>query len=294
MQKIVPHLWFDTQAKEAARFYVDAFGGGSKILQEGTIDDTPTGSVDTVSLQILGLEFIFLSAGPGFTITPAISFMVSCGSPEEVDALWAKLSDGGTVMMELGEYPFSPRFGWVQDRFGVSWQLSFVAGTLPLQRVTPMLMYTGDAAGKAEEAIARYAAVFGGSAGGAMRYGPDEAPDREGTIKFISFELLGVQFAAMDSAHTHAFTFTEAVSLMVRCETQDEIDRYWTLSANPEAEQCGWLQDAYGVSWQVVPASLDAMLLGGTPEQRERVTGAFLSMKKFDIALLEAAYAGEG
>jgi predicted 3-demethylubiquinone-9 3-methyltransferase (glyoxalase superfamily) len=96
----------------------------------------------------------------------------------------------------------------------------------------------------------------------------------------------------MDSAQAHDFTFNEAISLMVNCNNQEEIDYYWgKLSAVPESEQCGWLKDSYGVSWQVVPAGLDDMLQNGTREQVDRVTEAFLQMKKFDLAELERAYA---
>jgi predicted 3-demethylubiquinone-9 3-methyltransferase (glyoxalase superfamily) len=95
----------------------------------------------------------------------------------------------------------------------------------------------------------------------------------------------------MDSSIEHAFGLNEAVSLLVNCDTQEEIDYYWEkLSAVPEAEQCGWLKDKYGVSWQVSSSRLSDMMTEGTPEQIERVTQAFLKMKKFDLAELEAAY----
>ena len=98
----------------------------------------------------------------------------------------------------------------------------------------------------------------------------------------------------MDSARDHGFSFNEAISFMVGCDNQEEIDYYWDrLSAVPEAEQCGWLKDKFGVSWQVVPSVLDQMLTKGTPEQIARVTQAFLPMKKFDLAELEKAYEGE-
>ena len=97
----------------------------------------------------------------------------------------------------------------------------------------------------------------------------------------------------MDSAREHDFGFNEAISFIVSCETQEEIDHYWeSLSADPEAEQCGWLKDRFGLSWQVVPSAMDEMLGNGTKEQIARVTEAFLQMKKFDIAELQRAYEG--
>lgn len=110
---------------------------------------------------------------------------------------------------------------------------------------------------------------------------------------FSDFMLENTWFTAMDSAHVHNFQFNEAVSLLINCETQEEIDYYWErLSAVPNAEQCGWLKDKYGVSWQISSVLLDKMMTEGTPEQRGRVTKAFMKMKKFDLAELEKAYLG--
>lgn len=98
----------------------------------------------------------------------------------------------------------------------------------------------------------------------------------------------------MDSALEHDFSFNEAISFMVQCATQEEIDRYWgKLSAVPEAEQCGWLKDKYGLSWQIVPTILGELLGGDDGERSGRVTQAFLAMKKFDISKLQEAYDGK-
>lgn len=153
MQKITPHLWFDTQAKEAAEFYTSIFPD-SMVTNITTLHDTPSGDCDVVSFTLSGQEFMAISGGPVFKLNPAISFMVSC-------------------------------------------------------------------------------------------------------------------------------------------DTQSELDDYWKkLSAVPEAEQCGWLQDKFGLSWQIVPSTLNDMLKNGTREQIDRVTQALLPMKKFDIAALTAAYEG--
>jgi predicted 3-demethylubiquinone-9 3-methyltransferase (glyoxalase superfamily) len=124
-----------------------------------------------------------------------------------------------------------------------------------------------------------------------LRYGKDEEPDKEGTIKHAAFTLLGQEFAAMDSAHAHAFAFNEAISFMVHCDTQAEIDDAWgKLSAVPAAEQCGWLKDKYGLSWQIVPTTMDEMMANGTRDQIDRLTQAFLPMKKLVIAELEKGF----
>lgn len=289
---ITPHLWYDTQAAEAAELYVGTFPH-SRVTNVTTIRDTPSGDCDVVAFELIGQPFMAISAGPLFRFNPSVSFLVACGSAEEVDELWAGLAEGGEVLMPLGSYPYSDRYGWTQDRYGLSWQV-MLTEEVPAQRIIPTLMFVGDARGRAEEAVDHYTSVFDDSeVVGMLRYGPGEEPDRDGTVKHAGFTLGGQSFGAMDSAHGHDFGFNEAVSLMVGCDTQAEIDRYWeALSAVPEAEQCGWLKDRFGVSWQVVPSSLSEMMSHGTPEQLDRVTQAFLPMKKFDLAELERAYRG--
>lgn len=289
--QITPHLWFDKEAKEAAEFYTSIFDD-SKIKDTTTLHNTPSGSVDIVTIALSGQELTLISAGPLFKFTPAISFLVACGTKEEVDGLWGKLSQGGSALMELGAYPFSERYGWVQDKYGLSWQVMFMGERKIKQKITPTLMFVGEVCGKSEEAINFYASVFrNAKVGDILRYGKGEAPDKEGTIKHAAFTLEGQDFAAMDSAHEHNFTFNEAISFMVHCDTQKEIDYYWgELSADPKAEQCGWLKDKYGLSWQIVPNAMDEMLKDKDEKKIARVTEAFLKMKKFDIAELKEAY----
>ncbi len=110
-------------------------------------------------------------------------------------------------------------------------------------------------------------------------------------MKHASFALEGESFAVMDSARAHRFAFNEAISFIVHCNTQKEIDYFWSkLSADPKVEQCGWLKDKSGLSWQVVPTVMDEMLIDKDPLKLERVTQEFLKMKKFDIAKLQQAY----
>ena len=293
MQKITPHLWFDREALEAAGFYISVF---KDSIQNSTtkLHGTPSSRVDIVSIDLMGQEFTLISAGPFFKFNPLVSFLVACREKSDVDMLWEKLSKGGSALMELGEYPFSERYGWVQDRYGLSWQIMFMGGYDIKQNITPTLMFTDKQWGKAEDAINFYASVFRDSeVGDILRYRKGEEPDRVGTIKHASFRLEGMEFAAMDSARIHDFAFNEAISFVVHCETQDEIDYYWGhLSADPQAEQCGWLKDRYGVSWQIVPTILDQMLSDQDREKVARVTEAFLKMKKFDIEALVRAYKG--
>jgi len=301
MHKITPHLWFDKEAKEAAEFYTSLFPD-SKVTNIMTLHNTPSGDTDIVSFELWGTEFQSISAGPLFKFNPSISFMVNFGPPQlpdkkeatkKLDTIWEALSDGGQALMPLDKYPFSERYGWVQDKYGLSWQL-ILTGDEGEARPTilPSLLFVGDKAGKAEEAMNFYVSQFENSRIGTVaRYPAGREPDKEGTIMFEDFMLEGEWFAAMDSAHPqHSFDFNEAISFMVNCKDQPEIDKYWKLSSVPEAEQCGWLKDKFGVSWQVVPTALGEMMKNGTREQIDRVTQAFLPMKKFDIAKLEEAY----
>lgn len=303
--KITPHLWFDKEAPEAASFYVSLFPG-SGIINTTTMENTPSGDCDVVTFQLWGQRFMAISAGPHFKFNPSISLMVnfdpaqfsSSATPQKdaqqkLDEVWNKLSDGGKVLMPLDKYPFSERYGWIEDKYGLSWQLILTnpAGE-PRPPIIPSLMFTGEKCGKAEDAINFYLSVFEDSEQGAIhRYGKDQQPDQEGTVMFADFRIGDTWFAAMDSAHRHEFDFNEAISLLVNCESQAEIDDYWhKLSSDPLAEQCGWLKDQYGLSWQISPAAMEYMMRNGTREQINRVTQAFLPMKKLDIATIQKAY----
>ncbi len=284
MQKIVPHLWFNKEAVQAAEFYVAAFGSstsspqaaGSKITHTAVLRDTPSGDCDIVSFDLAGYSFMGISAGPYFKLNPSISFMLNFDPSNDkdarknLDALWCKLSDGGKVLMPLDTYPFSDHYGWIQDKFGVNWQLML---TKPEREsrpfITPSLMFTGDITGKANEAIDFYVSVFKDSKRGLTApYPPGASPEPAAKLMFAEFMLQGQWFTAMDSGHMHKFGFSEAISLLVRCKDQKEIDYYWNLlSAVPEAEQCGWLKDKYGLSWQVSPVDLETMMQSGDQEK---------------------------
>lgn len=159
MDKITPHLWFDREAVEAAEFYTATFPD-SKVIDVTTIPDTPSGDTDVVTFQLCGQTFQAISAGPLFSFNPSVSFAVSCDTVEEVDGLWTRLADGGTALMPLDTYPFSERYGWIQDRYGLSWQIAYAGDGEATQRITPTLMFVGQVCGKAEEAIALYTSVF--------------------------------------------------------------------------------------------------------------------------------------
>ncbi len=301
MPNITTHLWFDTQAKEATALYASLFQN-SKINSIRTITDTPSGDCDIVSFTLANQEFMAISAGPYFKFNPSISMFVVFDTEEDIKKTWDALIDGGKALMEYNTYPWAQKYGWLQDKYGLSWQLSWVGnrGEEPFdaaqgkQKITPLMMFTQDTAGKTKEAVEFYSSIFPNSKTDMMVPYEKGEGDTEGFIKHSRFTLNAQNFMAMDSSGKHDFIFNEAISFIVNCDTQEEIDFYWEkLSAVPESEQCGWLKDKFGVSWQVVPTAMNEMMASGNAEQIARVTEAFLKMKKFDIAKLQEAFDGK-
>ncbi len=292
IQKITPHLWFNKEAREAAVFYTSLFEN-SKVKNITTITGTPSGDCDVVMFDLSGQEFMAISGGIDFKFNPSISFFVVFDNEEKIDEVWKKLEGGGKVLMPYKAYPWAHKYGWLEDKYGLSWQLSWSEYHKVEQKITPLLMFTKDVAGKTKEAIGRYTGIFPNSKVEVVVPYNKEDGDKEGFIKHSRFTLCGQSFMAMDSSLPHDFTFSETLSFIVSCDTQEEIDYYWEkLSAVPEAEQCGWLKDKYGVSWQIVPSVMNEMMTSGDKEKIARVTQAFLKMKKFDIEDLKKMYKG--
>jgi predicted 3-demethylubiquinone-9 3-methyltransferase (glyoxalase superfamily) len=293
MQKIYPHLWYDKEAKEAAAFYTSLFPN-SKVGKVTTLTDTPSGDCDIVSFKLAGDDFMAISAGPLFKFNPSISMFTVFDSEEEIKAVWDKLIDGGKALMPYDTYPWANKYGWLEDKYGLTWQLSWSEHHKLTQKITPLLMFTQSGAGKAKEAIEYYTSILPDSKIDMIVPYEKGDGDKEGFIKHSRFTLCGRGFMAMDSSGPHEFVFNEAISIVVSCDTQAELDQYWAkLSAVPESEQCGWCKDKFGVCWQIVPKALDKMMESGSKEQIARVTQAFLQMKKFDVKKLEEAYGEE-
>jgi predicted 3-demethylubiquinone-9 3-methyltransferase (glyoxalase superfamily) len=298
---IVPCLWFDDQATAAADFYTSTFPGGrvTAVSHYPESSDNPSGkprgSVLTVEFEVAGQHFTALNGGPQFTINPSLSFFAYVDTVDEAERLFAQLSSGGRVLMEIAEYPWSPRYGWTQDRFGVSWQV--IAGRRPpgAPAIAPCLMFNGRQHGKAESALQNYARIFRNARVDAIeRYARGEGPaSAEGTVKHGRIAVGDQTLIAMDSHVEHGFTFNEAVSLQIMCDDQTEIDQYWAaLSDGGEQGPCGWLKDPYGVSWQVVPSSIAQFLTSKDTAARDRAFKAVMKMGKLDIAAIQSAFAG--
>jgi predicted 3-demethylubiquinone-9 3-methyltransferase (glyoxalase superfamily) len=294
MQRIVPNLWFNQNAAKAAKFYATVFPDGrvtdtQYYPADGLLDFQSefAGQELTVSFEIGGYRFIAINAGAEFTVNHSVSFLLNfdpASDPDarvHLDALWAALAEGGQVLMPLGEYPHSARYGWVQDRFGISWQLILTnpAGE-PRPFIVPTLLFGDRVQNQAAEAAAYYTKAFPGSRIGAdVRYPAQTGPATPGAVMFTDIELFGQWFALMDAAVEQDVTFNCGISLMLECVDQAEIDHYWELlSAVPEAEQCGWCADRFGLSWQIVPAKLGELIVSSDSY------ATLMGMKKIEIA----------
>ncbi len=267
----------------------------SRITSVQVMKDTPGGDSTSVGFELAEQPFMAISAGPYFKLNPSISLMVLCETEEEIDRLWLALSEGGKELMPLQEYPFSRRYGWIVDRFGLTWQLDWTEEPIE-QKIVPTFLFSNEAAGKTEDAMKFYTEVIPNSKiEDVYPYEEGESENPNAKVQFASFRLNGMQFYAMDNGMDTSgdenLNFNEAFSLMIMCEDQDEIDYFWDkMSAVSESEQCGWIKDKFGVSWQIVPEKLDELLSTGTPEQIYNVVQTFLPMKKLDIATLEKAW----
>ncbi|MCX6319154.1 MAG: VOC family protein [Bacteroidetes bacterium] len=274
MGKISTCLWFDGKAKEAAELYT------SVVKQGRIISESPM----VVMMELNGRRVMGLNGGPMFTINPSISFTLTCSSVVETRAAWDKLVDGGSVLMDINTYPWSECYGWLKDKFGMTWQITVAVGDIKEETLTPSFLFTGKVFGRAGEAITFYSDIFAGSGTNVLVQYPPGDP-HAGNTMFASFHLMGHPLIAMDGPGEHAYQFNEAVSLVVNCNTQEEIDYYWNKLTEEGAEsQCGWLKDKFGVSWQIVPVVLGQLM--SDPERAPRVVQAFMQMKKMDIATL--------
>lgn len=302
MQKIIPHLTFKNHAEEAVNLYISVFKN-SKILNSSrfTEDDMkelsrlpeeirpgPAGVIKSIGFQLNGYDFIAVNGGPYFRFTPSTSFFVICETENEIDTLYQKLSEDGEILMPLQKYDFSKKYAWINDKFGVSWQLMLDGKS---QSITPFLMFVGEHYGKAEEAVNFYTSIFSDSKINTIAYYGDEHPTEKGKVVHASFMLKGQEIMAMESGLDHNFNFTEGISLYVNCDTQEEIDHLWEkLTEGGEEQECGWLKDRYGVSWQIAPTIAWEMVNDPDPAKAQRVSTAIFRMKKLDIKELEKAY----
>jgi predicted 3-demethylubiquinone-9 3-methyltransferase (glyoxalase superfamily) len=272
-ESITPCLWFNNQAHEAGEFYSSAFENAKVVMQSPIVTE----------IEVYGQHITLLDGGPMYRPNPSISFFYVCTSQDEINHIWAAFAKEGEILMPLDTYDWSEKYGWINDKYGISWQFALGKIEEVGQKITPCLMFTRDQYGRAEEAIHHYSSIFKNSGSdGILHYGNNEAPDEEGKVKHAQVTLDGQKFMFMDSAHSHSFSFSEGVSLTIHCETQEEIDYYWEkLTEGGKESRCGWLKDRFGVSWQVIPTILNKIMTD--PAKAGKAAQAFMQMRKFDI-----------
>ncbi|MDO4242463.1 MAG: VOC family protein [Actinomyces sp.] len=296
-QRIVPSLWFDHTALEGARFHVEVFraalgglAGGesstgvtqvSRYPRQGLADFQQefAGDVLEVRYRLAGFELSAINAGDEFAMDPSLSLAITLDpalvedAPTRLHALHdGLLADGGRELMALQEYDFAPLYTWVQDRYGMTWQLAVgsheaqdgSAEACGAVRIVPSLLFDGEDS-RAAEALRTWVEVldraFGASRLGPMRFYQRQGRQHADSLLHGSAVLAGVPVSAMDNGGEQDFGFSCALSLQVMCDTQEQVDTVWDgLSAVPEAEICGWLRDRFGLSWQVCPANVTELM----------------------------------
>jgi predicted 3-demethylubiquinone-9 3-methyltransferase (glyoxalase superfamily) len=265
-------LWFDRQAKEAFDFYATVFKDDISLKSENPM---------AVNYTLGGRRFMHLNGGPGFKINPSISFFYNASTEEELKNIWDKLSADSKILMPLNTYPWSPLYGWCEDKFGVNWQLMLQHDSIT--KVVPNIMFTKENVGKAKEAIKNFTSIFPKSETVFISTYEKGEGDIEGNVKYAQFLLNGLPYCAMESSGNHEFSFNEGVSFVVMVDTQEEIDYYWDhLGKNGQPGKCGWIKDQYGISWQVAPSIIAKLM--SDPKTAPKATYAFLQMSKFIIA----------
>ena len=281
---IFPCLWFNGDGKEAADFYCEIFNG--KITA-----DTPV----VLNIELFGQKLMFLNAGPQFEKNASISFTILCETEDEVQQYWNELVKNGTILMELAEYPWSKKYGWVRDQFGVTWQI-YLGEKLGDQNIIPTLMFIYQNNGQAQKAIEFYTSIFPNSkVGGILKYGEgvgNENHEVAENVQHADFEIDHYKIFCMDNSHDHQFHFNEGISIVVMTDDQKQTDHLWnSLVAGGRPSMCGWLKDQFGVSWQIVPKKLlELMNDFDQPIKAQKVVEAMMSMQKIEISDLENAY----
>ncbi|KNB60691.1 VOC family protein [Chryseobacterium sp. Hurlbut01] len=281
---IFPCLWYDGDAKESADFYCQVFGGTITT-------DTPV----VLNIEFFGQKLMLLNGGPQFKKNASVSFMVLCETEEEVEKYWSPLSENGLVLMELGEYPWSKKYGWVRDRFGVTWQV-YLGEKQGEQKIIPTLMFIHENNGKAMEAMELYTEVFPNSKiGNVLKYGDgvgNESHEIPENVQHAHFEIDDYSFFCMDNSYDHEFDFNEGISIVVMTDNQEQTDHLWdSLTKDGGRESmCGWLKDKFGMSWQIVPKKLIQLMNDPHQEKAQKVVQAMMKMQKIVISDLEEAY----
>lgn len=279
---LYPCIWFENNGTEAAQYYSTIFPNTHIITDNGMVQ----------ILSINGQYMMFLTAGPVFKPNASVSFLIANKDETETERLFNELKKEGAVLMPLDSYPFSKKYGWVLDKYGITWQLYTGEKGNTDQYFTPTLMFINQQNGRAKEAINYYTKLFPHShTEGVLEY--DGSEDINGNVQHAQFNINGYTLACMDSSLSHPFDFDEGISIVVMTKDQEETDYYWdNMTKDGGAEsKCGWLKDKFGLSWQIVPKKSIELLNHSDAAIAKKVTDVLMKMNKIIIADLEAAAA---
>ncbi len=272
---LTPCFWYASAASEAFELYKEALPGAEITRDNGFLVELTLGT-STIS---------GMNGGPLYRPNQTLSIYTELPSVAAVETSYAKLTEGKhEVLMPLSQNPWSPAYAWIADAWGVHWQLICVPDVEP--RLCAALMFTGRQAGRAAEAMALFGAAFAKTAVLSEARYPETAGADAGLVMHAQLQLDGDKLVLFDSATSPAANFTEGGSLMVTCDTQAEIDRYWKLltAGGGQPGRCGWCKDRFGVSWQIIPAELANWL--SNPRTAQRVGERMQAMGKLVIAEL--------
>lgn len=281
---ILPCLWYDGDGKQSAEFYCKVFNGT-------VTPDTPV----VLNIELFGQKLMLLNGGPQFEKNASVSFTIICETDDEVQNYWDQLSDSGIALMPLDSYPWSKKYGWIRDKFGVTWQL-YLGEKQSEQKIIPTLMFIHQNNGKAMDAMELYTNIFPNSKiGSVLKYGDgvgDETHEVPENVQHAHFEINGYSFFCMDNSYDHQFDFNEGISMVIMTDDQEETDHLWnSFTQNGGKESmCGWLKDKFGFSWQIVPKKLIQLMSDPDQEKAQKVVQAMMKMQKIVIEDLETAY----
>ncbi len=294
-QKIACMLWFENQAEKAVEYYIELFPNskiGFKTYQSSKDYQhihNHEKELLTIEFWLDGFHFIALNGGPKYSVNPSVSFYAAYENEFFIDEIWAKLADQGTVLLPFENHELSSKYGKLIDRFDVTWHFALAERKdIREDRITPYLTFINQQHGKASEAVDYYVSIFKNAARNeSIYYTENDSPEISGNARNIHFTLENQHFMAMDSSIFHLYDFCEAVSFIIFCDNQEEIDYYQDkLCEGGEAQTGGWLKDRYGLSWQVIPKMFFEILYLQNPVLSQEILKAVMNMKKFSLTEL--------
>ena len=208
-----PCLWFDVNARDAADFYISAFPS-SKMLDSNEMVTT---------FELFNTKLMALNGGPMYKMTPAFSFSVYCENEQETQRLYNLLSENGKILIPLNKYDWSPFYAWIEYKFGVSWQLD-ANSSGQKEKIIPTLLFVNQKNTLVRDAVEYYKNIFPGSDTIFEAPYPPGSGMPAGSLLFARFQLNGNVFNIMSSTEPHDYDFTPGNSIVVECDTQEEID----------------------------------------------------------------------